>query len=540
MEIPFFIKKLGHEIIAYILNISNDNAKEVLENNFKLDNSQEQVLKEYINHLKTIKLNNIDQDNSNFLILSYLGNLITENKEHIFNSYRKFCKGIIPSLTTDDIIEQLTYKLVIESYPFFLIKNNDDFSHNIGLPQTATSIFFSLPESKKLQEELIKDTILKQLFSDGTNEMDTCIKFHSSAGGATSIQLGLLPSLIVTKIYELMVLKREVTLDNLEKYTKIIIKMYRELAINKKLKVSSFIGFENISIPSDTNIQGSYGCIKGYDKVFFEKIPQYLRPSLYNGNDNYLGFILETNFDYEIELDINLDENYKFPSKYHGKYDNINKIKDNLSLAFTLSNNEKVIGIKSRWILIFNILSHGTSVSYSDRIRSNNITTYSQKELENISEWYNIIHNANDSEIEIAIHRVLSATSNRNNNLDSFIDSIIALENIFGHGSGEIGFKLSMGVAFLLKSNPDEIELLQKTVNNLYNNRSKVLHGAKKLSFEQEKEYMETSLRIAIDCIKALYLQPELLEDKNRGKTIIFNATHNKSLEEERVTPASV
>ena len=92
-----------------------------------------------------------------------------------------------------------------------------------------------------------------------------------------------------------------------------------------------------------------------------------------------------------------------------------------------------------------------------------------------------------------------------------------------------------MGVAFLLKNKPDEIALLQKTVNDLYSNRSKVLHGAKRLSFEEEKEYKEISLRIAIDCLKALYLQPELLEDKNRGKTIIFNATHNKTQEEEQV-----
>lgn len=532
MEIPFFIKKLGHKIIAYILNISNDDAKQVLENKFELNNNHKEVLKQYIGILKAVKIKNIDQDNINLLLFSELANAVTENKEHYFNYYRKFCGGEIPSIYTDCIIEKLVYKLAIETYPLFLLKIENDFSHNIGLSQMTTSVFYNLSENKQLQDELLKDTILEQLFSKGKNEYDTLIKSHSSAG-ASSIQLALVPQLIVTKIYELMVLKREVTLDYLEKYTKSVIAMYRELATNKKLKVSSFIGFENISIPNDTYIQDTYGCIRGYDKVLYEKLPQYLRPLLYNGDDNYLGFVLETNFDYEIELDISLDENYKFPSKYHGKYDNINKIKDNLSLAFTLSNDEKVIGIKSRWILIFNILSHGTSVSYSDRIRSNNITTYSQKELETISEWYNKIHNTNDSKIEIAINRVLSATSNRNNNLDSFIDSIIALENIFGHGSGEIGFKLSMGVAFLLKNKPEEIELLQKIVNDLYSNRSKVLHGAKKLSVEQEQEYMEKSLRIAIDCIKALYLQPKLLEDKNRGKTIIFNATHNKSLEEE-------
>jgi hypothetical protein len=470
MKIPFFIKKLGYEIISYILNISNDDAKEVLENKFKLNNLQEQVLKQYIKHLQDIKLQNIDQDNSNSLVLSYLGNLITKDKEHFFNYFRKFCNGTIPTIVTDNIIEQLTYKLAIETYPLFLIKNNDDFSYNIGLSQMATSVFYSLPETKELQNELIKDDTLKKLFSKGKDEYDTSIKSISSDGRGSTIQLALVPQLIILKIYELMVLKREVTINDLEKYTKIIITMYRELSINKKLKVSSFIGFENVSIPNNTNITDSYGSIRGYDKIFYENIPHYLRPSTYNGNDNYLGFVLETSFDYDVKLDINLGDDFKFPPQYKNKYDDINKIKDKLSLAFTLSNNEKLIGIQSRWTLVFNILSQGTSVGWTDRNRSDT-TSYSEKELKDISKWYNIINNVNDSKIEIAIHRVLSATNNRNNNLDSFIDSIIALENIFGHGSGEIGFKLSMGVAFLLKNKPNEIALLQKTVNDLYSNK---------------------------------------------------------------------
>lgn len=508
MEIPFFVKKLGHKIIAYILNISNNEAKKVLENEFKLNDYHKQVLAQYIQILKNIKIQNIDQDNISLFLFSHLANAITEQNEHYFNYYRKFCQGDIPSINTDCVIEKLVYKLAIEAYPFYLLNNEDDFSHNIGLSQMATSIFYKLPENKQLQDALLQDNNLKLLFSEGNDEYDTLIKVCSSDGRGTSIQLVLVPQLIVTKIYELMVLKREDTIIHLEKYVKTIINMYKELAINKKLTVSTFIGFENISIPKGIKIENTFGCLWGYDDILFDNLPKYLKPSLFNGNDTYLGFVLETNFNYEIELDIDMGEDFKFPTKYHNKYDDINKIRDNLSLAFILSSSGKIIGIKSRWTLVFNILSQGTSISYSDRNRSSNTETYTEEELKSVSDWYNIINNTDDSNIEIALHRLLSATSSRNNHLDSFIDSIIALENIFGHGSGEIGFKLSMGVAFLLEDDPKKIEFLQKTINDLYNTRSKVLHGAKKISPEEETKCMETSLKIVLDCIKALYLQP--------------------------------
>lgn len=254
MEIPFFIKKFGHEIIAYILNISNDEAKQVLENKFELNDQHKQVLEHYINILKNIKMQYIDQDNINSLLVLQLTNAVTENKEHFFNYYRKFCGGEIPAIDTTCIIEKLVHKLAIEIYPFFLLKIENNFLYHIGLPSMSTSIFDRLPEKKQLQDELLKDEKLSLLFSKGSDEFDTLIKVNSSDGRGSTIQLALVPELIVTKIYELMVLKREISLYDLEKYTKIIVNMYKNIAINKKLTVSTFIGFENISIPKSIKL----------------------------------------------------------------------------------------------------------------------------------------------------------------------------------------------------------------------------------------------------------------------------------------------
>jgi hypothetical protein len=359
--------------------------------------------------------------------------------------------------------------------------------------------------------------------------MNIRINYYASSGRVGSIQLVMFPSLIVSKIFELMTLKHEFSINYISNYTKLIISMYRELANNKRIEIPYFVGFENIGIPNEVTINDTFGTLYGYTKNTIEKFPINLRPSLFN-NQTYLGFILETKFQYEVDLNIVLDDNWKFPDKFKKSHKEVELVQDNLALAFIFSNEEKLTSISHRWSCIFDLLNQGTSISWNDRhYHSSNPTIYSEKEIENVSYWYNIISNTNDDKIKIAKHRLLTATSKRITNLDSFIDGIIALENIFGHGSGEIGFKLSMGVAFLLEDESENIQKLQKDVNQLYGDRSKVLHGAKVLTFEEEKQNKEKTLEILINCLKKLYQHNELIEDKERGKTIIFNKTHNKT-----------
>ena len=439
----------------------------------------------------------------------------------IYLIIRKICGGIIPSINTTDIIEELVFKLAIEIYPNFLLKYDDNFS--IGLSSFMTSFFYFLEESKILQQEVLKDSSLRQLFSDGTDSMNIQINYCVSSGYAGSIQLVQFPSLIVSKIFELMTLKQEFSIYDISKYTQLVISMYRELSSNKRIEISHFIGFENIGISNEITINDTFGTIYGYNKNTIEKLPINLRPSLFN-NQAYLGFILETKFQYEIDLNIKLDEQWEFPDKFKTSYKEIEDIQDNLALAFIFSNKEKLTSISHRWSCTFDLLNQGTSISWNDQhFHTTNPTICSEKEISNVSYWYNTITSTNDDKIKIAKHRLLSATSKRTTNLDSFIDGIIALENIFGHGSGEIGFKLSMGVAFLLEDDSENIKNLQKQVTRLYSDRSKVLHGAKILTIEEEKNNKEKTLQILIDCLKHLYQNNELIADQERGKTIIFD-----------------
>lgn len=56
-------------------------------------------------------------------------------------------------------------------------------------------------------------------------------------------------------------------------------------------------------------------------------------------------------------------------------------------------------------------------------------------------------------------------------------DICIGLESLYAEGAGEVQFKLALSVAWLLEPNPERREQIVDAVKDVYNLRSKVVHG---------------------------------------------------------------
>ena len=496
IKIPYFIRELGDEIIAYILNISHSDANNVLENKFILNVKQKEVLKNYIEYIKNKKYQTLEsEDDTKFLShISLMG--ISDNK-HIFNHFREYCGGILPEIETSDDVEKFLYQLVVEVYPLFLLEYNDYF--NIGLFSEIVFVIEMLNEKQKLINALKEDSSLKNLFSKEKEDINIKLKHYSSTG-MPGMQLVVFPNVMVKKVYELMVFNREYNIENLEKYTKQIIKMYRDLAENNEVEVPCFVGYENVGLVEDMPSKG----ILNYDETFLKKIPKHLRP-MRNARslDTYYGFVHKEKINYHIST----TRDTALSLSGYEENNKIDKIKKQLALAFAFSNDQKTISIKWKWTYVFDPFSHGSSITWRDRKITINTTLvqYSKQELEEMLIWYRRIREVDDSKIKIATDRVLSAVNNREDYIDSFIDSIIALENMFCHSEKKVKETISKSVALFLRDNDDEIFALYEEVRELYKIRSDVLHGNKILTNEEIKDGLEKSLKILIDCLKKLH-----------------------------------
>jgi len=78
----------------------------------------------------------------------------------------------------------------------------------------------------------------------------------------------------------------------------------------------------------------------------------------------------------------------------------------------------------------------------------------------------------------IALRRIERAILHRNDPADQIVDCVIAWENLFGTGQGEIAFGISLSIARILGSSEAERTSIQKTVKKFYTLRSRIVHGA--------------------------------------------------------------
>ena len=164
-------------------------------------------------------------------------------------------------------------------------------------------------------------------------------------------------------------------------------------------------------------------------------------------------------------------------------------------------------------------------VSFSQSVVMPTADALVDEDLDEISRWSDLIENRYDSSLDLAVRRTLSSIASRPEPGDALVDAVIALESLFGTGSGEIAFRVSAAVAWLLESDPVRRQARHGEVNKLYGLRSDVVHGK---HVNQTKLYSSrlAASQLATDCLRKLLSdRPELIGAGNtRGKNLILQA----------------
>lgn len=135
--------------------------------------------------------------------------------------------------------------------------------------------------------------------------------------------------------------------------------------------------------------------------------------------------------------------------------------------------------------------------------------------------------NAHDlTHLNITIRRMLLAYE-RPNETDSFIDTIIAWEGMFG-ARAEQRLRISASIARLLETDPDARQGLFKRAQKLYDERSGLVHGAS-MTVKEITEKRAEALSIAKRSLVTLLTEfPELVQEPsgNRSKYLILIDRH--------------
>lgn len=145
---------------------------------------------------------------------------------------------------------------------------------------------------------------------------------------------------------------------------------------------------------------------------------------------------------------------------------------------------------------------------------------------EKIEHWAREIQEKHPGNLALGARRLVSAVSMRTDPLDGLIDAIICWENMVGTDM-ETSFRVCGALACLLEpQNGEERVKRYKELKNLYDIRSKLVHGSKEPSHAQAQEYRSQAVGYALRAMQELYRFPDLLGESQsavRGTNILLS-----------------
>jgi len=521
IQIPLFVKNMGHRVLGHILNIEEEKAIDLINGNLALDPQRLEVLSAFIQICRQLRMQSIDQGDVDFSVFHGLPQIV-QNDRHIFNIWREQLGGENFSPTSIDSLVAIASRLALEIYPLFLIKLPSSSHFFIDTFFHLSSILYRLNEHKLLFKEIMKDPSISTIFSQvGESEIDTQGQYMASSGRGGSIQLAVFPNTLIANAYELMRLRGIISQKKLVEAIEEVVNMIRQVAEGNLIKVPVFVGFHNVGLDDIDCLEIEWGKIRAYNEEFMELIPQEARPSMLGEEKKYLGFILEAEYPYKVDFEPR-QENDSWPPELEQARKNLDILQENVSLTFALSvKRDPPIGITPAWTLIVDPLSQGISISWSHRPHSpmpHYLLCSGQQK--SIKHWASVIKGSSDEKIRIAIRRILSSINERMNPIDGFVDAVIAWENLFG-GNAELSYRISISISKLLEESKECRLELQKKIVNYYNDRSKIVHGVKEITRDEAVCKRNECLSIALASVKKLYEEHQnLLRDPDRSKKL--------------------
>jgi hypothetical protein len=94
-----------------------------------------------------------------------------------------------------------------------------------------------------------------------------------------------------------------------------------------------------------------------------------------------------------------------------------------------------------------------------------------------LEEWSRTVDSVHVPSVDVAARRIVSASGQRMDTADALIDAVMVWENLVGT-SAETTFRVTASIAKALEPDKARRRALQKTLKQIYDIRSRVVHGA--------------------------------------------------------------
>lgn len=409
-----------------------------------------------------------------------------------------------------DEVEERLLDVAIEVYPALLLPpdltrvlvvTREDISSLVSVVLHRTSDGFI--------RAALEAEDLPRLFSQDEVHTGRHLTFQSNSGTGGMLQLAMFPDVIIRAAWK----ELRDSQPSVKTFAEKVIQRFRAAreALNGRSGVAlAKLAFAGALLPSGTPLKFGDGVVRPVTDAERCYAPESIRGQI--GGQvgdaepvtvNYDGdILLEYQFPYKVRLG-----EPEFPPA-HDMRPPVAIDRIALRLRFSLMvavDRDPRAQLVHTWEVIDEPLSALYSVSWSDPRQGPGFMPIrlTPEDVDEWLRWYERLSASRVDRIELALSRILRAVAERRDLSDVLIDSVIAWENLFGTKEGEPTFRVTMCLAKLLRSSPQDRQALKSKLGRIYALRSKIVHGSANLKPE-DHSYCREALDVAIEAIKVL------------------------------------
>jgi hypothetical protein len=477
----------GSPLSAHVIRVINE-LKALIDTQFPNGDTETDGVYNVNEHLRMLNL-------SSLLGSQYQGNSIG-------NALRLITGGTLPTSGGSTSLEQEIGKLARDVYPILLLPR-DDGGHFPDFMNISSMISPAVMRNsyEPFFDAVEADSVLNGLYvRQGEDRHFKNFNYWLNTGQGTGQQLISLPAELIIPAYYKAQIEGKTTPEEFIEQVIENTRLFRRMATNEAVEVPAYVAINGVSLPDNSELQLPWGLLRN---------PTPTELSLLSQRSQMINSVLVTTFKLRMKKNSGNSMSATYPFLHDQARENIDESAMLTSAAIMVSLGKEV-RTDNIGTIILPTFGHSPSTSWAFEkpgAATRKLSSGDRAKLVRVSgtvETYK-------KRLNIALRRNLMAI-NRLDTLDGFIDSIIAMESLFG-SERETTFTVSSAMAKFLRTDTQQRLELKKEIGKLYNERSKIIHGASLPTPRNIEEKRQRVIDLNLEVLrKLLYRRKDLID----------------------------
>jgi hypothetical protein len=519
-----FARVVGTRFLGFVCNVTERQLQARLETGRRLTGAKEAVLQQALTAAVQSAVLGFQVGGGEADFLYPLLEYDETGRMARPNLLRVAAGGDIPRRRPKDPAAAALATLARDLYPALLLEPTRRIGRGpvprwVERTWSISPVSFRHPASAEFERAVDADPSLNVLFTKDTPESGKTGFIWTSLGTGRSIQLSMLAhDLLIATLFELTLggaFDQAAFIDGALEQLDVL----RRLVAGERVDVRCSVAFVGAELPGRP-LATPWGTLRAPTTGELE-----LRADTPVAHSQEI--VLSTTVPLEMRIDADSMPQIMaspFTETAAATFQAVQHRADMLALTLLLTfDREPAVAVARTWTLVENPLNQGPSLSWFQSAVPLHPHVLVSEDRPKIRAWATRIERDYSDRLDIAVKRTLSSLTTRWDPTDRLIDAVVALENLFGTGSGELAFRISAGAAYLLEQDARRRADVQSEVSRLYNVRSKIVHGAHSPAPATVEPLAKAATTFAVRSLRVLFAQQRrLLDEKDRARLLIL------------------